>query len=132
LEWWTQLSELIRNLGIVAGGIFGLYLAWKRVTAANRQAEASIRQAELARRSHVAELFDRAVGQLKDERIEIRLGAIYTLRQIGTDFPDLAGAVFELLSAYMRENPGTYGDKEPPPDVREIVRILKRQLGQER
>jgi hypothetical protein len=35
------------------------------------------RQAELARRDHVAELFNRAVGQLKDEKLEVRLGAIF-------------------------------------------------------
>lgn len=129
MAWWTELSEVLRNLAVIVGGAFGLYLAWKRVTAANQQADASIRQAELARRNHVAELFNRAISQLNDPKLEIRLGAIYTLRQIGDDFPDLAGAVFELLSEYMRENPGTYGDQEPPPDIRAIVEILKRQLG---
>ncbi len=128
LDDWVQLSEVARNFGIVIGGAIGLFLAWKRVTAANQQAEASIRQAELARRNHVAELFNRAIAQLKDEKLEIRLGAIYTLRQIGDDFPDLAGAVFELLSSYMRETPTDYGDQEPPPDIREIIEILKRQL----
>lgn len=81
MAWWTELSEVLRNLTVIAGGAFGLYLAWKRVTAANQQAEASIRQAELARRNHVAELFNRAVSQLNDPKLEIQLGAIYTLRQ---------------------------------------------------
>jgi hypothetical protein len=46
----------------------------------------------------VAELFNRAVGQLTDAKLEVRLGAIYTLRQIARDFPDLAEPTFELLS----------------------------------
>jgi hypothetical protein len=36
----------------------------------------------LARQDQIAELFNRAVGQLKDEKLEVRLGAILTLGQI--------------------------------------------------
>jgi len=46
------------------------------VIASNKQADAQLRQAELSRRDHVAELFNRAVGQLKDEKLEVRLGTI--------------------------------------------------------
>jgi len=90
--------EMVRNFGLALAAFVGIFLAWKRVTAANRQAEATLRQAELARRSHVAELFNQAVGQLTDAKLEVRLGAIYTLRQIARDFPDLAQPTLELLS----------------------------------
>lgn len=73
----------------------------------------------------VAELFNRAVGQLTHEKLEIRLGAIYTLRQVGRDFPDLSEPTFELLTIYLRESVGAYGDREPPVDVREVMNILK-------
>lgn len=128
--WWVQFSEVVRNFGLLLGGVFGLYLAWLRVTAANRQADATLRQAELSRREHVAELFNRAVGQLGDPRLEVRRGAVYTLREIGSDFPDLTGAVFELLSTYLRENARDYGDAEPPPDIREIMSIVEKGLKQ--
>jgi hypothetical protein len=128
MEWWIAVSELVRNFGLVGAAIIGLLLGGMRVVAANRQAQAALRQAELARRDHVAELFNRAVGQLDDSKLQVRLGAIYTLRQIEQDFPDLAGAVFELLSAYLRENAVDYGDAEPPVDVREITRILRDRL----
>jgi hypothetical protein len=124
MEWWITVSELVRNFGLLAAAVIGLILGGMRVVAANRQAHAAQRQAELARRGHVAELFNRAVGQLDDEKLQIRLGAIYTLRQIAHDFPDLAGAVLELLNVYMRENAVGYGDADPPPDVQEIMRIL--------
>jgi hypothetical protein len=126
MQWWIQLTEIIRNLGLLVGGGIGLYLAWLRVSAANQQADASLRQAELTRREHVAELFNRAVGQLGDSKLEVRLAAIYTLRQIGQDFPDLTSAVFELLNAYLRENPRDYGDAEPPIDIREIMSIIRK------
>ncbi len=43
LQHWLQFSEILRNFGLLAGGAFGLYLAWKRVTAANRQSEAALK-----------------------------------------------------------------------------------------
>ena len=136
MQWWIQLSEIIRNLSsllLLVGGGIGLYLAWLRVTAANqqadaslRQADAALRQAELTRREHVAELFNRAVGQLGDPKLEVRFGAILTLRQIGQDFPDVTSRVFELLNAYLRENPRDYGDADPPIDIQEIMSIIRR------
>ena len=89
-----------------------------------------MQQAELARRDHVAELFNRAVGQLGDPKLEVRLGAIYTLRQIARDFPDLSGPTYELLTTYLRESVRDYGDNEPPVDVREIMTTLRDRLVQ--
>lgn len=125
MQWWVAFSEVTRNLGLVLAGIVGVYLGWKRVTVANRQAEAQTRQAELTRRDHVAELFNRAVGQLRDDKLEIRLGAIFTLRQICFDFPDLSNPVVQLLTIYLTENPVDYGDAMPPADVREIIRLVR-------
>jgi hypothetical protein len=118
-------SEIIRNYALIAGGCFGLYLAWLRVTAANRQAAAQFKQTELARRDHVSELFNRAVGQLKDKKLEVRLGAILTLEQICRDFPDLSGPVIRLLTTYLKESTVKYGDKRPPVDVQAITDILR-------
>jgi hypothetical protein len=131
MQWWIQLLEIASKLGILVGGGIGIYLAWMRVTAANRQAEAQIRQAEVQRRNYVTELFSSAVGQLRDEKLEVRLFAIYNLRQIAIDHPDYARAVIELLSAYVRENPQRWGEGEPPLDVREIFRFLESKLKQD-
>jgi hypothetical protein len=122
---WLEISEIFRNYGLVIGGAIGLYLAWRRTSASTSQADASLKEAELARRDHVAELFNRAVGQLTDDKFEIRLGAIYMLRQITENFPDLSESTFELLTAYLRESAEDYGDSEPPADVREIMNILR-------
>ncbi|MGL5115146.1 MAG: hypothetical protein ACRC7C_07460, partial [Beijerinckiaceae bacterium] len=96
--------------------------------AATRQADAALRQAELSRRDHVAELFNKAVEQLINERLEVRLGAIFTLRQIANDFPDLAGPTFQLLNAYLRQHARDYGDEAPPADISEIMETLKERL----
>lgn len=128
MHWWVELSEVIRNLGLLVAACIGVWIAFRRVMAATRQADASLEQASLARRDHVAELFNRAVGQLADDRLEVRLGAVYTLRQIADDFPDLAKPTFDLLSAYLRENVEDYGNNEPPIDVREIIATLRDRL----
>jgi hypothetical protein len=124
----SQISEVVRNYAIVAGGAFGLYLAWLRVTASNRQAESQLRQTELARRVHVSELFNRAVGQLKDRKLEVRLGAILTLEQICNDYPDLSSPTIRLLTTHLRENAVKYGDRKPPADVQAIMELLKGRL----
>lgn len=126
MTFWVALSEIIRNIGLVVAAAVGIYLAWKRVIASNKQADAQLRQAELARRDHVAELFNRAVGQLKDDKREVRLGAILTLDQICTDFSDLSAPVIELLTTYIREEKIDYGETDPPIEISVIMRIVAR------
>jgi len=131
MQSWLALSEIIRNIGLLVGGAAGIYLAWKRVKALNKQADAQVRQAELSRRSHVTELFNRAVGQLKDEKLEIRLGAILTLGQVCTDFRDLSGPVIQLLTTYLQQEKADYGEIDAPADIEEIIRIIA-QMSQNR
>lgn len=135
MQAWIQLSEILKNLAFIVGGTIGIYLAWLRVTAANkqadaqrRQAEATARQAELGRHKLVTDLFLQAVGQLRDEKLEVRLFGIYTLRQIVDDYPDYRRPVIELLTAYVRENPVQWADAGPPIDIREIFKVLNRTL----
>lgn len=132
MQEWVQLSEIFRNVGLVIGGAIGILLAAYRVRAANRQARAQLEQAEVDRREHVAELFNRAVGQLDDSKLHVRLGAIYTLREISRDFPLLTKAVLELLATYLRESRKSYDGDLPPPDVREIMRMVRERIEDER
>jgi hypothetical protein len=124
MAFWVTLSEIIRNFGLVGAALVGICLAWKRVVASNKQADAQLRQADLSRRNHVTELFNRAVGQLKDERLEIRLGAILTLGQVCTDFRDLSGPVIQLLTTYLQQEKADYGEIDAPADIEEIIRII--------
>jgi hypothetical protein len=136
LSFVQTQSEPVRNYILAGVAITGLWIAWRRVIAANRQAEAALQQAavaldqqKLSRRDHVAELFNKAVEQLVSEKLEIRLGAIFTLRQIQADFPDLAGPTFQLLNAYLRQHSRDYGNELPPVDIYEIMETLKERLG---
>jgi len=126
---WVAFSELLRNLALAVAAVVGAMLAWRQLSPAASQARTANAQAELARRAHVTELFNRAVGQLRDPNLEVRLAAIYVLREVAKDFPDLSNPVFELLQAYLRAGNIDYGDDEPPIDIREIVRVLRSRLG---
>jgi hypothetical protein len=127
MQWWIQLVDVVSKVALLVGGGIGIYLAWLRVAAANRQAEAQSRQADVQRRNYVTELFSTAVGQLRDDKLEVRLFAIYNLRRIAVDHSDYAQAVIELLAAYVRDNRERW-EGEPPLDVQEIFRFLGTKL----
>lgn len=128
MQNWIAVSEIVRNLGLALAAFGGVYLAWRKLIPEMRMAGTASVKAELDRRGHVYELFNRAVGQLSDERLEVRLGAIYVLRELGRDFPDLADPVFELLGAHLRERAQSYGEDEPPVDVQEIAATLRTRI----
>ncbi len=125
---WVALSEIMRNVALAVAAFVGAFLAWRQLSPAASQARAASTQADLARRAHVTELFNRAAGQLRDTNLEVRLAAIYVLREVAKDFPDLSDPIFELLQAYLRAGNIDYGDENPPIDIREIVRLLRSRL----
>ena len=125
---WVAISEIVRNVALAIAGFVGAYLAWLQLSPATVQARSGAAQADLARRTHVIELFNRAAGQLRDPKLEVRLAAIYVLRGIAKDFPDFADPVFELLQAYLRAADIDYGDNLPPVDIRAILDLLRRRL----
>lgn len=127
-----QISELVRNYGLVLAAGVGLALAWWRSRASNRQALAALRQAEVAQRDHVVEMFNRAVDQLGSEKLEVRLGAIYTLKRISGDpqYQDYRVPILETLAAYVRERTQQDTSPEPPVDIREIMKLLNESLSE--
>jgi hypothetical protein len=125
---WVALSEIVRNAALAVAAFVGAFLAWRQLSPATSQARSANAQAELARRTHVTELFNRAVGQLSDPKLEVRLAAVYVLREVARDFPDFSNPVFELLQAYLRAGKIDYGDEEPPIDIQEIVKLLRSRL----
>jgi hypothetical protein len=118
VEW----SEAARNWALVAAAVIGIAIALWRAVAADRQARAQLEQAAMGRREHVAAIFARAVGQLDDAKLHVRLGAIYSLREVMLAYPDLATPTRDLLTAYLKTI--DYCDAAPPLDVEEIMTII--------
>jgi hypothetical protein len=117
-----ELSEIVRNYGIVLGGAIGIAVAVWRAIAADRQSRAQRDQVAQSRREHVAEMFGQAVAKLDDEKLHVRLGAIYALREIVEAYPDLSRPTIDLLSGYLADV--NYEDEEPPADVRAIMAMI--------
>ncbi|MEH2261428.1 hypothetical protein [Nostoc sp.] len=76
----------------------------KSAEAANKSAEAALRNAASAQDKQITERFAKAIEQLGNEKIEVRLGAIYTLERIAKDSKDDHWTIMEVLTAFVREN----------------------------
>ena len=71
-----------------------------------------------------------SIAPLRDPNLEVRLAAIYVLRELAKDFPDFSNPVFELRQAYLRAGGIDYGDDDPPIDILEIGKVLRSRLGE--
>lgn len=124
----VDISEIVRNWAIVIGGVVGLGLALWRGFSHDRQARAQVRQADVAQRAHITDVFTTAVGLLRDEKLEIRLGAITSLIRIASDYPDFGDAIIDLLQAYVRERPAQASEADPEIDIQMIMSFLSERL----
>ncbi|WP_417515479.1 hypothetical protein [Minwuia sp.] len=101
MEWWVDLSAILRNLAIVAGGGFGLWLAWSRTRALNKQTEISSEQATVDRRQKALDLYRQFCGDLEAENLYNRVAAVQGLIELASAYPDLLlDPVSRVLIAY--------------------------------
>ncbi|WP_299399480.1 hypothetical protein [Pelagibius sp.] len=117
--WTVQDSEILRNYAIVFGGILGIGIAWWRGLAASRQAKSSSDQVEISRRDHISELFSKSIEQLSNQRADIRLGAVYTLKRIGEEFPEYKTPVANVFSFFIRNT--SIADQDEPGGISKDV-----------
>jgi len=81
----------IGTIATVAGGVV-LYLNFREATENTKIAEDRL----------ITERFSKAVEQLGSNKLEIRLGGIYSLERIAKDSPDDHGTVMEVLASFIR------------------------------
>jgi len=97
-------ATLLQGLG-GAALLVGAYLTW--------------RQVQVSREGQITERFTRAVGQLGEPSIDVRLGGIYALERIAIDSKADRRTIHEVLCAYVRQhapvhppdNPASPGDR---------------------
>lgn len=112
LKEWKDASETARNFGIGLAGLFaatyGVYLAWVRTQAAADQAKTAetkeIREAQDQREFLYTQLFSRAIEQLGNDSLSIRVGGIYALERLAKDSKKDHRPIMEVLSSFIREN----------------------------
>jgi Pentapeptide repeats (8 copies) len=125
-------NQLRQTLAILLGAgavLSGLALLWRRVTASEQAAVDAVRLAEDTQRR---ERFMRAVGQLADDRLEVRLGAIYALEQVANESRQQHQPAMEVLCAYLRErapwDPNRPQEPRLPTDVQAVLSVLGRRV----
>lgn len=128
LLWWVNTSGLtgtelttarldsIRlglSIAVGGGGVFALYLAWRR----QRSNEADHQQRERTLEHHrqvadatnhdalerrITELYTKAADQLGSDKAPVRLAGIYALERLAQNNPDQRQTVVNVLCAYLR------------------------------
>jgi uncharacterized protein YjbI with pentapeptide repeats len=118
---WNWYSANRDNLIPIGGLLGGAAIAW----AALRQAGIAVRrhhaQTEADRQRRITESFSKAVEQLASDKIEARLGGIYTLERISRESEAEYWPVMEILTAFVRER-GRW--QEPDTATLEKLRLL--------
>ena len=138
----TLEDEYRRTLVQSIGGFFllvGLYLTWRRIVAteknvsvAQENVSVALTNVSVAEEGQITERFTKAIAQLGDDKMAIRLGGIYALERIARDSEKDHGPIMEVLTAYVRENAtkeGEYAEKAaqgPTIDIQAILTVLGR------
>ncbi|MEH2118391.1 pentapeptide repeat-containing protein [Nostoc sp.] len=125
-------TKALTTLGTIFGGfavLINAYYAAKRweamdksAEAANKSAEAALKNAEAAQDKQISERFAKAIEQLGNEKIETRLGAIYTLERIAKDSKDYHWTIMEVLTAFVRENAPLKKEEEKAEKAKPLIK----------
>ena len=117
----VTLVQILTGLLVLAG----LYWTSRRVQAA----EDNVRVAE---EGHITERFTKAIAQLGDKEMAIRLGGIYALERLARDSEKDHGPIMEVLTAYVREKAPRQEEDPPAPaktpttDIQAILTVIGR------
>ncbi|MGI5507410.1 pentapeptide repeat-containing protein [Lentzea sp. CA-135723] len=120
------------SIGIGSGGIFALYLAWRRQHATEVALLQKERDHELqldvtehtrldAEARRVTELYSKSSEQLGSDKAPVRLAGLYALERLAQDNPDQRQTVVNVLCAYLRM-PYTLPVAPPADDTDEATR----------
>jgi hypothetical protein len=111
-------GNLVAALGVLAV-LIGAFVGFLNFREGQRQ---NLRSLDLSRRGQVNERFAKAIEQLgesADDKVDVRIGAIYSLEQIARDSPEeFHGPIVETLTAVLRGH-SNLQEQKPGPDNQE-------------
>ncbi|KKG52361.1 pentapeptide repeat-containing protein [Methanosarcina mazei] len=144
----TTLVQIFGSVAILTG----IYFAWENLTVAQTSLkndqelsqknikvaldtlDSNIKNAQenlkVAQNGQITERFTRAVDQLGNKEMEIRLGGIYALERISKESEEDYWPIMEILTAYVRRNsPNSVyidNDSEVSLDIQAILNVIGR------
>jgi hypothetical protein len=99
LNWYvaptkpSERKDLVLALAQILGGtalLSGLYFTWRTL--------------QVNRAGQITERFTRAIDQFGSQKLEIRLGGIYSLERISRESEEDHRPIMEVLTAYVRQH----------------------------
>jgi len=144
-------STILRNLGLVYGGIIAIWVAVWRGVVADRQAEASkqqaqssldqataaLHQAETSQHTLLNERYQKGAEMLGSKVLSVRLGGIYALQRLASEEPERYHIQITHLFCTFVSHPTEDEDymaalrviQQKPPQLREDVLAALRAIG---
>ena len=121
----STLLQGLAGLVLAAGLYFTAQTLRLNRQSAERASESAARTYELEREGQITERFTRAIDQLGNEKLDVRLGGIYALERIAKGSSDDHGPIMEVLTAFVREH--APWPSRPPEEAEEAVSAQDRQ-----
>lgn len=91
--------QAVVGIATAVAAITAVVISPRTLSANADQFQAQQRQ---QRQQQASERFSRAIDQLSSDKLETRLGAVYSFQQLGLDSPTHQPAVINVLMAYIR------------------------------
>jgi hypothetical protein len=98
-DWFKVNREALVSSGTFIAGVVIAIAALRQANIAARRHNA---QTDADRQRRITESYAKATEQLGSDKIEVRLGGIYTLERISKESPDDYWTVMETLTAFVR------------------------------
>ncbi len=143
----TQKKDLVQALGLITAGVagaVGIFITWQSQRLA-REAQADNRRTtqeqlqnaqqelNLTRQGQMTERFTQAIEQLGSDKLEIKLGGIYSLERTAHEEKNYHWPVMEVLTSYVRRHAARKPEKKsrenavyPEPDIQAILAVIGR------
>ena len=129
--------QFITTLAAIWGGIaafVSIYYTGKRAEAFEKNAIAAQKTVQLTEQGQITERFTKAIEQLGNEKLEIRLGGIYALERLAKDSQRDSWTIMEVLAAFIREKAPLKQEEEAekaqlpkmPTDIQAALTVIGR------
>lgn len=110
-QWLQRVNEARATVVQAIGGLillFGLFFTWRSIKATENNLDISQRATaqnlEIAQKGLITQRFSTAVELLGNDKIDVRLGGIYSLEHIAKESKEYHWTIMEILTAFVREN----------------------------